>query len=218
MPNRKAALVGSSGHARVILDILKCQGKYQVVGFIDSYKPVGTEQMGLPVLGTEMDLPTMEVDAVFVAIGDNAVRARLTERIRTVCPGIEFLVAIHPAAVVASDAIVGAGTAIMAGAVVNPGCEIGEGCIVNTRASLDHDGRMADFSSLAPGVVTGGNVHVGRGAAIGIGASIFHGVSVGEDAVVGGGSVVTRDVAALSVAYGVPAKAVRTRQPGEKYL
>ena len=35
---------------------------------------------------------------------------------------------------------------------------------MNTRASLDHHGVMEDFSSLAPGVVTGGNVRVGEGS------------------------------------------------------
>ena len=90
--------------------------------------------------------------------------------------------------------------------------------IVNTGASLDHDSTMLDFSSLAPGVVTGGNCVIGDHAAIGIGAVIAHGVTVGDHAVVGAGSTVLKDIARFSVAYGSPARFVRERAVGAKYL
>jgi acetyltransferase-like isoleucine patch superfamily enzyme len=50
------------------------------------------------------------------------------------------------------------------------------------------------------------------GARIGSGSVILAGVTVGEEALVGAGSVVTRDIPAGSVAYGVPAR-VRRRAP-----
>ncbi len=45
---------------------------------------------------------------------------------------------------------------------------------------------------------------------IGAGASIMPGVRIGENAVIAGGSVVTKDVPANTVAGGNPAKAIRT--------
>ena len=45
-----------------------------------------------------------------------------------------------------------------------------------------------------------------RGASIGTSATIMCGVTVGEGAVIGAGSVVTKDVPAAAIAFGVPAQ------------
>jgi acetyltransferase-like isoleucine patch superfamily enzyme len=52
-----------------------------------------------------------------------------------------------------------------------------------------------------------------RGTRIGSGSVILAGVTVGEEALVGAGSVVTRNIPAGSVAYGVPARVHRCRTP-----
>lgn len=48
------------------------------------------------------------------------------------------------------------------------------------------------------------------GAHIGIGAIIMPGVTIGKGAVIGAGSVVTKDIPPYSVAYGAPAKVIKT--------
>jgi acetyltransferase-like isoleucine patch superfamily enzyme len=54
-----------------------------------------------------------------------------------------------------------------------------------------------------------------RGARVGSGSVILAGVTVGEEALVGAGSVVTRDVPAGMVAYGVPARVRRPAQAAQ---
>jgi acetyltransferase-like isoleucine patch superfamily enzyme len=61
-------------------------------------------------------------------------------------------------------------------------------------------------------------VRLGRATAIGIGASVIHEVTIGADTVVGAGAVVVGDLPERVVAYGVPARVVRSREPGEPYL
>jgi sugar O-acyltransferase (sialic acid O-acetyltransferase NeuD family) len=218
----KIVLIGSSGHAKVVVDIVEKQARYKIVGFVDSLRPLGAQTLGYEIIGNEADLPSLisehRIDGAIVAIGDNAVRESVVTRIAMLCPSLRFVSAIHPAAVIGIDVSIGAGTVIMAGAVVNPSCQIGDFCIVNTKASLDHDSAMQDFSSLAPGVTTGGSCQVGRSSAVGIGASLRHGVHIGEHAVIGGQSMVLDDVQSYTVAYGSPAKAVRSRRRGDKYL
>jgi acetyltransferase-like isoleucine patch superfamily enzyme len=106
----------------------------------------------------------------------------------------------------------------MAGAVVNPGARVGAFCILNTNSSIDHDCILEDYASLAPGVVTGGGVVIGRYTAIGIRATVVHGVRIGEHSVIGAGATVLHDIPDHVVAYGTPARVVRNRQTGDPYL
>ncbi len=218
----KIVIVGSSGHARVIIDIVEQQGRDQLVGLIDSFRPVGEQTMGYEVLGDEQALvglsKTMGITGAIIGIGDNGIRQRVAQKLAALCPELRFVTAVHPSASVGRQSQIGPGTVVMAGACINPCSQVGQHCIINTRASLDHDSVVGDFASLAPGVVTGGNVHIGAHSAVGIGATILHGRKVGEHTVIGASATVIKDIPALTVAYGTPAKVVRTRQAGERYL
>lgn len=206
-------VAGASGHAKVVIDVIEQQGRYHIAGLLDPERPVGTAVLSYPVLGCEAELPTLaarhSLAGFIVAIGNNRRRAIVAETIARLCPHLAFVAAVHPAASIGKDSVIGAGTVVMAGAVVNPSCRIGRGCIVNTKASLDHDSVLDDFASLAPGVTTGGNCVIGTQAAIGIGAVLFAGINVGGHAIVGGGALVLNDVAAGVVAYGMPAREIR---------
>jgi sugar O-acyltransferase (sialic acid O-acetyltransferase NeuD family) len=215
-------IVGSSGHARVVLDIVLHERKYNVVGFLDRFRAPGEQTMGVPILGGEEKLPELlrshALKGAIVGIGDNFARSRVAAQIRKISPDLPFVSAIHPKASVAREVTIGEGTVVMAGAVINPCCSIGRFCVLNTNSSLDHDSVMDDFTSLAPGVTTGGGCRIGKFSAIGIGATLAHGIQVGEHAVVGAGALVLKPVESFVVAYGTPARTVRTRRPGEKYL
>lgn len=207
-------LVGASGHAKVLIDIVERAGGHRIVGLLDLDTPVGTRILDHELLGRPDDIAAIATRLgathVLVAVGDNAARERLTAEIRRAAPFLEFALAVHPSAVIGRDVRLGAGSVVMAGAVINPSCSIGEGCVINTGARIDHDSRVEDFASVAPGAVTGGNCSIGKGAWLGIGAVLIQGVSVGAGSIVGAGSTVLRSLPPRSVAYGTPARVVRT--------
>ncbi len=215
-------LFGSSGHAKVVIDIIEKQGFYNLVGLIDSFRDVGEKTLGYPVLGTEKVLPALieqyDLKGILLAVGDNHGRATVAHMVHDLAPDLPLVSAVHPTAVIGRGVTIGKGTVVMAGAILNPCSSVGRHCIVNTKASLGHDAIMDDFSSIAPGSTIAGDCHIGTGAAISLGASIKQKLEIGEHSLVGAGSLVLQHVQSYSLVYGVPAIRVRSWTPGERYL
>lgn len=219
---QRLLMIGASGHAHALLGLLRRLGDYVVVGLIDDTRPQGGLVFGLPVLGGVADVPRLcaayDLDQAVLAVGDNGRRQLLAEHLCRSAPTLRWPVLVDPTAVVSEPSRLGPGAVVMALAHVGPGASLGPGCLLNTRSSLDHDGSLAAYASLAPGVHCGGHVRLGERAAVGLGASLLQRVSIGADTVVGAGALVLRSLPAGVVAHGVPAQVVRQRQRLEAYL
>jgi len=206
----RIAIVGAGGHAAVVADILwrmrEAGAFVEPIVFVDEGATGPPRTMcSLDVIGGGLDaLRTIGSDAVIVAIGDNAVRRRISEQIRGA--GLLLAIARHPFSMVAPDVDLAPGVVVCAGAIVNPSSRVGCSAIINTSSSVDHHNSIGDYVHIAPGSHLGGGVTVGDGALIGIGATILPSVRIGRGAVIGAGSVVTHDVPDESLSVGVPAR------------
>lgn len=138
---------------------------------------------------------------VFLAVGDNRVRAELVD-----LSPVRFATLIHPFSWVAPDVRIGAGSLVCAGVVIQPGASVGRQCIVNTSSSIDHDCILEDFVHISPGAHLAGGVVVREGAHVGIGATVIQTLEIGAWSVVGGGAAVVRSVPSNVVVKGVPAR------------
>jgi len=174
--------------------------------------------MGAPVITTEACYSSYPKHNYVIAIGDNAVRERVAKELRSALPNVLLPSLAHQSSVIGVGSVVGIGTIVMPNANIGPSSVIGDFCIINTSSSIDHDCSIKDFASIAPGVVTGGNVRVGLRSAISISAAVKHGVNIGDDTVIGANSYVNNDVDSEVVAYGTPCKFVRNRKVGDSYL
>ncbi|MCP4139323.1 MAG: acetyltransferase [Chloroflexi bacterium] len=215
-------ILGAGGHAKVIVDIIELEAKYNVVGILDQDPKIIEPILGYPLLGKEENLPKLikeyAIKGIIIAIGDNFIRSRAAARIKENYPELSFPSAVHPKTIIARDVKIGEGTVIMAGVSVNAGSVLGDFCILNTNSILDHDSSLGNFSSLAPGVTVGGDCQIGNHSAVGIGATLLHGIKIGEHSVIGAASLVNKSIPPYTVAYGLPAKEIRKRKKGEKYL
>ncbi len=219
---KNIVIIGASGHGSVVLDCIEKEGLYKVIGYIDSFKKKGKKHNGLEILGSEFDIPFLigkhTLYGGIVAVGNNWIRKELVEKISNLAPEFQFVSVVHPSASIGNGVYIGQGSVIMPGVIVNCNSWVGDFCIINTNASLGHDSRMNNFSSLAPRVCTGGNFVLGKFSAICLGANIIENVTVAEQTIIGAGSLVINDVPGFVVAYGVPVKVVRTRAVGDPYL
>ncbi|MEX0275849.1 MAG: acetyltransferase [Flavobacteriaceae bacterium] len=219
---KKVVIVGASGHGSVVLDCILRENQYSVVGYIDSFQKKGRVHNGFSILGTEYDLPYLmekfDIHGGIVAIGDNWIRKQVVDRIVKIAPDFEFVSAVHPNATVGANVQIGKGTVIMPGVIVNSNSTIGDYCILNTNSSLDHDGFMDDYSSLAPRVCVGGVFSLGKYSAVCLGTNVIENVSIGNHTVIGAGSLVINDFGDQVVVYESPARVIRKRVIGEEYL
>lgn len=189
-------LFGASGHAKVIMDIIKAQG--DAVGCLYDDAPRFTEIHGVTVYKAS---EAAVEGPMIISIGSNCMRRLIAER----CD-VDYTKAVHPKAIVSSTVSIGAGTVVMQGAVIQSDARIGIHCIVNTGASVDHECRIGDFVHISPHATLCGNVQVGEGAWIGAGTTVIPGIKIGKWATIGAGAVVIRDIPDGATAYGNPAR------------
>ncbi|HEX5359490.1 MAG TPA: acetyltransferase [Fluviicoccus sp.] len=206
MPTESAPiwLVGAGGHAKVVADAVLSANPERALGVRDdSAARQGAALLaGLLINGGSADV--RPGDVCHVAIGDNAVRRRMT--LELIGRGAAVSSVRHPAACVSAYAEIGEGSFIAAQAVVGPAAAVGRGVIVNHGAIIDHDCRVGDWCHVAPNATLGGGVRLGEGVLVGAGATVLPGLTIGDGAVIGAGAVVTRNVPDHVVAKGSPAR------------
>ena len=200
---RSIAIMGASGHCKVVADIALLNG-YDEIVFIDK-NPQIDMLAEYPVADEDTDLDYYidhHYDFV-VGIGEAAIRRKVQKMLEE--RGADIVSLIHPAATIAYDVKIGEGTVIMAGAVINPNTVIGKGCIINTCASVDHDNVIGDFAHISVGAHTAGTVTMGDNSWLGIGAVVSNDINVCNDVFIGAGAVVVKDITEPGKYVGVPA-------------
>lgn len=209
-------IIGAGGHAVSVANVALGSGM-SVMAFVDDNK-AGNDLLGIPVITQKQCIEEHKTANLAIAIGDNAVRERVSNEYKSELPLAYFPSIIHHSAIIGMNSKIGDGTVIMPLVNVGPNSFVDTFCIMNTSSSIDHDCEMKSFSSIAPRVVTGGNVRIGIRSAISIGATIKHGVEVGNDTIIGANSYVNKNIDNNIVAYGSPCKPVRERIKGDTYL
>lgn len=191
---QRIAVFGAGGHGKVVVDAIQRNAALDLVCVVDDKPTAGATVLGRPVAGGREALLARrgEIDGVIVAIGDN--RARLEVARWIVSQGMLLQSVVHPAAVVAPSATVGAGALVMPGAVVNAEARIGANAIINSGAVVEHDCEVEETVHVAPGAVLCGGARIGAGALIGAGAVVLPGVRVGAWLLLKAGTVAARDM------------------------
>lgn len=190
-------IIGASGHAKVIADIIEKSGD-NVFTYLDD----DTSKAG--VTGKISDCTKYPDKKFIIAIGNNAVRRKIAEEY-----SLSYYTAIHPSAVIAKDVTIGEGTAVMAGTVINPSTTIGKHCIINSGSVVEHDNRLADFVHLSPNATLCGTVTVGENTHVGAGVTVKNNTNITADCVIGIGAAVVADITEAGTYLGVPAKRVK---------
>lgn len=196
---------GAGGHCKVVIDTLLCENKFQIEQILDD-APIDTTILGVSVI---KDFKTVDFSAknCIITIGNNQIRKKIAHSFKA-----NFIMTIHPNAIVSKFAKIGNGTQIMAAAVVNSDAIIGVHCIINTGAIVEHDCVLGDYVHISPNATLGGNVTVGELSQVGIGATIIQNITIGKNVMIGAGAVIIEDIPDNAVVVGVPGKIVKYKE------
>lgn len=191
---RPVIVIGSGGHARVLIDTLKLL-KIDIKGIADLDLKKGSSVCDVEVIGSDDDLVKIfSPQSVLLVNGVGTVRVSnirksIFEKYKTL--NYQFLTVVHPESIVAEDVVFGEGVQVMAGAVIQTGSKIDANTIINTSASVDHDCEVGAHVHIAPGAVLCGGVHVGDRSHIGTGAVIVQNCRIEPETLVRAGKVFT---------------------------
>lgn len=208
-------VIGSGGHAKVVIDTALAAGRRILFATDSQVSRQGERILEIPIAGDDSLIRSHHPSEIELlngigSAGSLALRSKIW--LRWLEAGYRFATLVHPRAVVAASASLGAGAQIMAGAVLQPEVVIGDQTIVNTRAVVDHDCRIGNCVHISPGATLCGAITVGDRTHIGAGATIIQGLRIGEDSLIGAGSVVVRPVADAVTVLGVPARPIGRRE------
>jgi len=203
---KKVIILGASGHAKVIADIVK-KSNDELIGFLDDNMNIQGNIIfdNKKVLGTtkEEDINKYKDNYFIIGIGSNRVRKIISEKY----PDLKWYTAIHPNAIIANEVEIDEGTVVMAGAIINPGTKVGKHCIINTSSSLDHDNILEDYVHISPGSHLAGTVKVGQSSWICAGVTIINNINIANNTIIGAGATVIRNIDEEGNTYiGIPTR------------
>jgi hypothetical protein len=129
------AILGASGHGKVLADTALQLGWIEVSFFDDNW-PVLKLNSHWDVVGdtNKLLLELENFDGVIVAIGNNTVRLNKSKQL--ISESAKLITLIHPSATVSPFSSIGDGSFIGAGAILQVDCNIGLACIINTNAVI----------------------------------------------------------------------------------
>lgn len=210
---------GSGGCGRGIMPLLRARlGEGARAVFIDDAAQAKSIN-GHAVLTWEQFLNEPATKrAACLAVADSRVREQLDAK--CMAAAVEVTGVRAASSIEMDDAQIGPGALLSPFVTITSNVRIGRCFHANLYSYVEHDCRIGDFVTFAPGVHCNGNVHIEDHAYIGSGAIIRQGrpgqpLRIGTGAVIGMGAVVTKSVRAGETVAGNPARPL-TRDPVQR--
>ncbi|MCJ8341348.1 MAG: acetyltransferase [Cetobacterium sp.] len=199
---KEIIIIGSGGHAKVIIDILERSNK-KIYGILDDdLNKKELKVLGYSILGTTKDIEQYKQNYSFIiGIGNNTIRKKIAIENKD----LNYEQAIDPSAIISKNIKIGTGTVIMPGVIINIDSKIGNHCIINTGAIIEHDNIIEDYVHISPGVSLGGTVKIGETTHVGIGSKVINNIEIKGNVKVGAGAVVINNIQENILVIGVPA-------------
>jgi len=212
-------IIGAKGFAKEVLEILYQLNQVDNIAFYDDVNNniPDTLYNKFNVLKSNKEAQKFisNSDNRFtIGIGNPSLRKQLY--IRFIELGGIFTSVISPLAQIGHYGNhIEEGCNIMTGTVVTNGITIKKGVLINLNCTIGHDSIIGNFVELSPGVHVSGNCVIGDYSVLGTNVTVLPNVTIGKNVIIGAGAVVTKNIPDNSLAFGVPAKIIKSLKPLE---
>jgi len=204
----RIVIVGAGGFGREVLHWIRAaspEHASRIAGFLSAERErLDQHACSHEIIGDPDGYQPQPGDALVLAIGIPLVRRQVADSLRS--RGAEFLTLIHPTAIVAPTATIGAGSVICPYAIVSDAARVGEFVLMNYHSSLGHDASAGDHAVLSPYATLGGGAHIAADVFLGLHASVGPGRRIGARSKVSANSCALTDAPPESIIYGVPGR------------
>lgn len=203
-------IYGAGGLGREIYDTLTFihakTGGFNVLGFVDDVKAVGTRVNGVEVLGSASFFRDMGRETgVVLGFADPFARKKAYYLYKD---SFHFPNVIHPSALISPFATVGQAVLVQANGIVAANAMVGNGVMMNAHSGVGHDAQVGAFCSIMSYCDLAGNAVLGDLSFVGTGAKILPGIHIAPENYICAGSVVFKNVLTKSKLMGNPAKII----------
>lgn len=207
--NEKAVILGTGGHARVILSILFKLNIYKEINLFELGMPREGEQiMGVDVIPfseNSEQLLAVRKEHFFLAIGCNKQRKYYWELL--IKKGLSLPNLISPEASIDDSADLGLGNVICSFTLLGPCVRIGNNNLINSGSIIEHESHVGNHCHVASRSVLAGRTSIGDQCFVGAGSTIIDKISVAHGTTLGAGACLTANVLDEGLTYvGVPAR------------
>jgi sugar O-acyltransferase (sialic acid O-acetyltransferase NeuD family) len=209
---KQLVIIGAGGFGRDVLSWARqANGPWEIKGFLDdNLLALEGYRTSVPILSTVNDYVPASDDVFVCAIGQVAPKKRCVELIQQ--RGGEFVQIIHPSAVLGDNVRLGQGVVLCPNSAIGADAVLDDFVAVNFFSSVGHDSHVGRWSQLHCHVDVTGHVEVGESVLFGSHASVLPRLRIGNGATIGAGAIVTRDVGAGTIVFGVPARPLMKRE------
>jgi sugar O-acyltransferase (sialic acid O-acetyltransferase NeuD family) len=212
---RRILIVGAGGFGREVLLWARAVWPSQcglIAGFLsaDAGRPNG-QACPLPILADPSRFEPEPGDALILAIGIPETRRVVAESLES--RGAKFLTLVHPTAIVAPTASIGAGSIVCPFSIVSDSAKVGRFALLNYHTSLGHDATAGDYAVLSPYATLGGAARIGNDVFMGMHASVGPGKHVGARSKVSANACALTDAPSDSIVFGVPGRITALLSP-----
>jgi sugar O-acyltransferase (sialic acid O-acetyltransferase NeuD family) len=200
-------IIGAGGFARETFDIyIDCGREMDILGFLEeNCKNDGAMLNGKPLHDISyLNKFTGKDKPLLIGAIGSTKRKRLIMELEK--KSYEFDIVIHPSSIRSRWVRIGEGSIVTSGVIMTCQVAVGRHVILNLGVHIGHDVRIGDFTTISPGAEVMGNTVLGDSVYVGTNATIIEHVNVGDGAIIAAGAVVSKDVPAMTLVAGVPAK------------